>query len=422
MEEQNQKVKTNMAQPISLDIFRDPHEQNYELRSASDAVLVELPGGVRAWAVTHYATLREILGDSRVSRDSRHWRALADGEVPAGWPLLSVVTVRSMATLDGTDHRRLRTLVSQAFTARRVAELRPKIEQAVSALLDDLEKALASERHLWVDLRKVFAHPLPMTVICDLMGFPEEGRDELRAISDVLSSSISSTSEQISNEKALYELLARFIADCRKAPGANLTGDLIRASSDGGDKLSDAELLGTLATLLVAGHGTTAHLIVNAAKALLANPAQRDLVMSGAQSWENVVEESLRYDSPLGQFPMRFATEDIEINGAVIPKGDAILASYAAAGRDDKQFGPTADVFDITRGPTQHLSFGHGIHYCLGAPLARMETSIALSSLFTRFPDLIAAVDLEKLRPLPSVISNSVRRLPVRLAARRQGE
>lgn len=408
--------------PVPLDIFRDHHEQNRDLRSASEVVLVNLPGGVSAWSVTHHATLREILGDPRVSRDSRHWRALANGEVPQGWPLLSVITVRSMATIDGADHRRLRNLVSQAFTARRVADLRPKIEQAVNELLGDLDEALASERHLWVDLRKVFAHPLPMTVICDLMGFPEERREALRAISDVLSSSISTTAEQIANEEALYELLAQFIAGCREDPGANLTGDLILASSEDGDRLSDAELLGTLATLLVAGHGTTAHLIVNAAKALLADPAQRALVMSGERSWEAVVEEALRWDSPLGQFPMRFAVEDLEINGTVIPKGDAILAGYAAAGRDEKQFGPDAEIFDVTRGPTQHLSFGHGIHYCLGAPLARLEASIALSSLFTRFPDLVAAVDLEKLRPLPSIISNSVRRLPVRLAGRGKGQ
>lgn len=400
-------------QPVMLDVFRDQHAQNSELRRIGPVTEVVLPGGVRAWAVNRHRLLRDLLLDPRISRDSAHWRALREGRVPAGWPLLSVITVRSMATVDGEDHHRLRGLVSQAFTARRIEELRPAIVKAVQGLLDGLERAFAEKTA--VDLRAYFAHPLSLTVICDLMGFPEARRDDLRRISDLLSSGISTTEEQIANEEELYRLLAEFIAESHELPTMNLTKALIDASTNDGDRLSDAELQGTLATLLVAGHGTTAHLIINATTALLANPHQLDRVLSGRSSWESVIEETLRWDSPLGQFPMRFATEDLTVGGASIRRGDAVLASYAAVGRDTDHHGEAAQAFDITRERSQHLSFGHGIHYCLGAPLARLEAEIALSQLFDRFPSLTAAVDLGRLRPLPSVISNSRRRLPVRI-------
>jgi cytochrome P450 len=364
--------------------------------------------------VTRHDVLRSLLADPRVSRNPEHWLALAQGRIPDGWPLLSVVTVRSMATVDGADHRRLRSLVSQAFTARRVADLRPAVERAVAAGLDDLEKAMeAAPPGRAVDLREIFAHPLPMTVICDLMGFPEARRDELRHISTIIATSVTTLEQQVANEQALYELLREFVAEARLHPGDNLTTALIGAATEDGDRLTDDELLGMLATLLVAGHGTTSHLIANVVRALLANPGQLDLIRSGAYDWSTAIEEGLRWDSPLGQFPMRFATEDIEIDGTVIRQGDAILASYAAVGRDDEHHGPDADEFDITRVAKQHLSFGHGVHYCLGAPLARMEAEIAVSSLFARFPGLAAGRDPAKLRPIPSIISNSVRRLPV---------
>ena len=215
--------------------------------------------------------LRDLLADPRVATNARHWRALAEGEVPDGWPLIAFVTNPSMATADGADHRRLRALVSQAFTPRRVATLRPDIERTVGALLDALAEALAEGP---ADLQRLFAYPLPLTVICDLLGFPVERRAELRRLASVTVSTVTAPADEIANSRALSGLLAAFVADRRAAPRDDLTSALIDAVTDEREVLSEAELVGTLATLLVAGHGTVTALLSNAVRALLADPGQ----------------------------------------------------------------------------------------------------------------------------------------------------
>jgi cytochrome P450 len=396
--------------PVRLDpLGHDLHGQNAELRALGPVVPVELPGGVTAWSVTRYAVLRALLSDPRIAANSRHWRALAAGEVPPGWPMMSFVTVRSMATADGADHRRLRSLVAQAFTARRVAALRPDIERTVDILLDGLAAALA--RGEPADLRERFAYRLPMTVVCDLLGFPVEARAEFHRISQVTSSTSTTAAEELANARAMWAMLDAFVADRRAHPGDDLTTALLAAVTEDGEVLSESELTATLATLLVAGHSTVTNLLTNAVRALLSDRDQLTLLTSGQQPWRSLVEEILRWDSPLGHFPMRYATEDIEIEGTVIAKGDPIILSFAAVGRDAGAYGPDADRFDITRPPAAHLSLGHGVHFCVGAPLARLQAEIALPALFTRFPNLALAD--EPLSPLPSLISNSVRALPV---------
>ncbi len=395
--------------PVRLDPrSRDLHGQNSRLREQGPVVLVELPGGVTAWAVTGYAALRSLLGDPRIAANARHWRALADGEVPEGWPLITFVTNPSMVTADGDDHRRLRRLVAQAFTPRRIEMLRPGIERTVGELLDDLGAALAEGT---ADLRRTFAHPLPLTVICDLLGFPVERRAELRRLAAVTASTVTTPDDEIANARSLLGLLSSFVAARREDRRDDLTTALIDAVTEDGEVLSETELVGTLATLLVAGHGTVTALLINAVRALLADPGRLALVTSGRHTWRAVIEETLRWDSPLGHFPLRYATEDIDVEGTIIRRGDAILASYAAAGRDPAQYGDDADRFDVTRRPSPHLSFGHGVHFCIGAPLARLEAEIALPALFGRFPDLTVAAGA--LTPTPSIISNSVDFLPV---------
>jgi cytochrome P450 len=400
-----------VALPVRLDpASRDLHGQNAQLRAQGPVVLVELPGGVTAWAVTRYRVLRALLSDPRVAANSRHWRTLNEGGLPDGWPLLDFITVRSMTTADGPDHRRLRALVSQAFTPRRVAVLRPGIERAVAVLLDELEAELAA--HGEADLVERFAYRLPLTVICDLMGFPVERRPELHRLCARSSDNLLPPAEKKANSQALFGLLATFAADRRADPRDDLTTALIDAVTEDGEVLSEPELVGTLLTVLLAGHLTVTRLIGNAVRALLTHPAQLALVTSGQQPWSAVIEETLRWDSPVGHFPMRYATEDLDLEGTTIRRGDAIILSYAAAGRDDQAYPGDAEEFRVARPPAPHLSFGHGVHFCVGATLARTEAEIALPALFSRFPEL-TAVAPEGWTPIPSLVSNGVQTLTV---------
>ncbi|WP_431679849.1 cytochrome P450 family protein [Kitasatospora sp. KL5] len=368
---------------------------------------MELPGGVVVWAITHHDTLQDLLADPRVGKNARLWTTFREGRLPEGWPLLNFVTVPGMVTADGADHRRLRGLVTQAFTPRRIAELAPAVEARAERLLDGLA-GLEGD----FDLRTHFAYPLPMQVIGELLGLDVQQQDELHELSNTLVSSSATPEAAIAAQQGLFALLGSVIAAKRAQPGDDLTTDLIAAREEG-DRLSEQELVGTLLLMLVAGHETTLNLITNAVRALLAHPDQLQLVLDGKATWSAVVEETLRYDSPVGQFPLRYAAEDIEVGGVLIRRGEALLASYAAAGRDGGHHAE-ADRFDVTRTASRHLSFGHGPHFCLGAGLARLEAETALRGLFTRYPSLVAA-DGPAPEPIASFVSNSVRTLPVRI-------
>ncbi|MDF3290351.1 cytochrome P450 family protein [Streptomyces silvisoli] len=391
------------------------HAENDRLREIGPLVPVELVGGVRAWAVTRHATLQTVLTDPRVSKDIRHWRAWADGTVPGNWPLTAIVAVKAMTTVDGADHRRLRGLVSQAFTSRRVEALRPRVAQLTNELLDRLAQLPPGP----VDLRQEFAYPLPLHVVCEMIGLPEERRDELHTLTNVLLRAVDTPEQTASRTGTLHQLLAEVIELRRRDPGDDLTSALIAARDEDGTRLSEAELFGTVLLMFIAGHETTLNLITNAVRALLGHPDQLALVRGGSRPWGAVVEETLRWDSPVAHFPMRYATEDLEIDGATLHRGDAILASYAAAGRDPAQYGERAGHFDVAAPSPRHLSFGHGAHYCLGAQLARLEAEVALPALFDRFPQLAPAVPLAELEPLTTAVSNSTGTLPVLLGAQR---
>ncbi|MFE6049815.1 cytochrome P450 [Kitasatospora sp. NPDC056446] len=369
---------------------------------------MELPGGVVVWAITHHDTLQALLADPRVGKNAQLWTTFREGRLPEGWPLANFILVPGMVTADGEDHRRLRGLVSQAFTPRRIAALAPAIEERTVRLLDGVAE-LEGE----FDLRRHFAYPLPMQVIGELLGLGLEQQDALHELSDTIVSSSATPAAAIAAQRDLNALLASVVAAKRAEPGDDLTTDLIAAHEDDQrpdrQRLSEAELVGTLVLMLVAGHETTLNLITNAVRALLAHPDQLRLVLDGEQPWSAVVEETLRHDAPVGQFPLRYAVEDIEVGDVVIRRGEALLASYAAAGRDSGQY-PDADRFDLTRQPARHLSLGHGPHFCLGSGLARLEAETALRHLFTRFPGLALAEGRTN-EPIPSFVSNSVRTL-----------
>ncbi|MFF4830214.1 cytochrome P450 [Streptomyces sp. NPDC001315] len=402
--------------PVVLDpTGTNIHAEISRIREQGPVTQVVLPGGVTAWSITDADLVKRVMLDPRVSKDAElHWPAWISGEVPRTWPLAIWVSVRSMITAYGEEHSRLRKLVSQAFAARRTMALKPRIEAVTADLLDRLAAVPAGQP---VDLRAEFAAPLPVQVICELLGIPEDARDRLRELIDITFLTSVSAEEAEANGRELYIALHELVAAKRATPGDDLTSALIAARDDHEETgLSHQELVDTVLLMISAGYETTVNLLDNGAHALLTRPEQLALVRSGGVSWEDVVEETLRVEPPGAHIPLRYATEDIEIDGHVLPKGDPIMVSIAGAGRDPKVHGETADRFDATR-PTrrEHIAFGHGVHYCLGAPLARLEATLALSALFERFPGLALAEPDRPLRPLESFLSNGHRTLPVLL-------
>ncbi|MFF8864058.1 cytochrome P450 [Streptomyces sp. NPDC015139] len=396
-----------------------PHAVNARLLSGGAVAPVELPGGIEGMAVLGHEALKEFLQHPEVAKSAAHFTALREGRVAEGWPLLTFATVQGMTTADGDDHRRLRSLVGRAFTPRRVEELRPPVEELTAQLLDGLERAAAAGGGT-ADLRRHFALPLPMDVISELLGVDVEFRARLHQLSSKVVATDTEPADAIAANRELVAVLGEIAAAKAARPADDLTSALIAARDEGGDRLSHQELIGTLVLMIIAGHETTLNLITNAVRALCAHPDQLDLVRAGTASWADVVEETLRWDAPVSYFPFRYPVRDLTVDGTVIPAGTPVLAGYSAAGRDPAAHGPDADRFDVTRpvrpDAARHLSLGHGAHFCLGAPLARLEATVALERLFTRFPALELAVPEAELAPHAGFVGNSVRSLPVRLA------
>jgi 2-hydroxy-5-methyl-1-naphthoate 7-hydroxylase len=360
------------------------------LREQRTAVPVELPGGIKAWAISRHQALKDLLLDDRVSKDPRqHWEAMWNGELTnnegALW-LTPFIGASNMLSAHGSDHRRLRSLIAPAFTARRNALMAPRVERITTELLDALAETPADTS---IDLRTAFAHPLPMRVICELFAIddPRQTASLARSIAKVVDSTL--TPEEAGNIVAnIRGIFAELIEAKRANPGDDMTTDLINARQTDGSGLSEDELIDTLWLIVGAGHETTTNLIGNAVQALLTHPDQMDEVKSGNNDWDNVIEETLRWSPSFVNLPLRYAVEDIEVDGTIIPAGEAILTTYGAAGWDPLQHGPRADQFDIGRGKSEHLAFGYGVHRCIGRPLARMEAATALPALFDRFPDI----------------------------------
>ncbi|ATY17036.1 cytochrome P450 (plasmid) [Amycolatopsis sp. AA4] len=395
------------------------------LRAAGPVVRVVLPGDVPAWLITRHDAIAALLAHPEVSKDWRNWAAFADGSVPADWPLLGMFKVDNMVYADGDDHLRLRRPVAKVFTPARVAAMRPRIQTVAAGLLDTLPRHAGPDGI--VDLRAHFADQVPLTVICDLVGVPDDWRPLLADLVQRLFDSTLTASEATHIQHTRHHLLRRLVTLRRNEPGDDLTTALIDlcnptadtntpSKSEDTKPLSVDELIDTLWLLLTAGHETTASLLANASLALLTHPDQlRAARDGGPDMWPRVVEESLRHTGPVGNFPARYPLADITIAGTAIPAGDLVLAGYSSAGRDTDRHGPDADAFDLHRTPAKHLAFGGGPHLCLGAHLARLQGTVALAALFDRYPHLALADEPDSLPPLQSLFANSPARLPVRL-------
>ncbi|MGW2598821.1 cytochrome P450 family protein [Streptomyces klenkii] len=440
MPDRSDASPSSSSAPYTLDpTGAGQHAANERLRAQGAAVPIVLPGEVAAVAVTRYEELKEFLAHPDVAKNARHFTALREGAVPDGWPLTTLATVESMTTADGDDHRRLRGLVTQVFTPRRIEGLRPRVEELTAELLDALGEAALDESALdgaalngaaldgaalggetgaagVADLREHFALPLPMAVISELLGVDPDLQGRLHELSHAIVSTTTTPEHVLAVNRDMAGVLSTVVARRRAAPGNDLTSALLAAQAEDGDRLTDGELVGTLLLMVVAGHETTLNLITNAVRALCTDREQLALVRAGKADWGDVVEETLRYDSPVSFFPFRYPVRDLAVGDTVIPRGTPVLASYTSAGRDERAYGPDASRFDVTRRPAvRHLSFGHGPHYCLGAALARLEATIALAALFDRYPDLTLAVPDHELPRHPSFVGNSTETLPVRL-------
>jgi len=355
---------------------------------------VTLADGHDAWLVVGYDEARTALNDARLSKDMHAALATGGAVVAEGLPGPSFA--RHMLSVDPPDHSRLRRLVSAAFTPRRVEGLRPRVQAVVDELLDSIA---AAGPDATVDLVGAFAFPLPFTVICELLGVPEPDRDDLgRGLIALLVPT--STPEEYARAKeasdAVVAMLKALVDTKQASPGDDLVSGLITAR-DGDERLSTQELLSTIFQLIVAGHDTTASLIGNGVVALLQNPAQLDALRSDPAMLAVAIEELLRYDAPVPHSTFRYAVAPIDIGGVTIPAGAQVIISLAAANRDSGQYAEPDDLV-LDRAESRHLAFGHGIHHCLGAPLARMEGQLAIGSLLRRFPSLRLGVPIDDLR------------------------
>lgn len=417
-----ERLKTGVSfNPLSSDLRYDPHPLFRRLREKDP---VHYSEAFRGWIVTRYDDVQGILRDSSWAAD----RSLIENELMAQQmdsdSIQNQVLARTMLTVDPPDHTRLRGLVNKAFTPRAVEKMKPRIQEIADDLLDELDGAEE------MDVIRHLAYPLPVIVIAEMLGVPPEDRERFKKWSDEMVMTLGLQEDPEKNkiaDQAVVELVDYFreiIQQRRAEPRDDLISGLI-AAHEGSDALTEGEMLGTCILLLVAGNETTTNLIGNGLLSLLDHPDELERLRKQPELMESAIEEMLRYEYPV-MSTVRTPLEDRELDGKTIRKGQPVMVTIAAANRDPAQF-PDPDRFDIAREPNHHVAFGHGIHFCLGAPLARAEGRAAIAGLLARYPDLrsLAAkpdwgegIILRGLQTFPAALGErSEKELPVATAA-----
>ena len=399
---------TDAVELVPLDedsYYQDPQGFFARLRESRPVAPVRMPGYGRAWVVTRYDDVRAVLTDPRMARDVHRW--------PGGGrsrPSEATGAYAQMLHADPPDHTRLRRLVQKPFASRRAA-LRPRAEEIAAGLLDEM----ARRGDDVIDLLGQYARPLPITVICELLGVPVADREWVRV-------TVYAYDERTKHARVERELAAYFtelIAAKRAEPGDDLVSELVRASdnanADGAaDGLTGNELVSAAFLLIMAGFDTTVNLIASGTLALLTHPEEMAQLRQDPSLLPAAIEELLRFTSPVNHANDRFTTEDVPLGDVVIPAGEWVIPAIASADWDPARF-PDPDRLDLGRDTSGHLAFGHGVHHCLGAPLARMEADVALGALLARFPRITLAVPSSALRWRPVSLMNGLESLPIRL-------
>lgn len=395
----NESNESSRPAFFTKEFTHNPYPVYEKLRKEEPVFRVMFPQGEFGWIITRYEDAVQILKDPRFSKDM----------VRRYGPDNQSIFSNNMLFSDPPDHKRLRGLVQKAFTPKLVANMRSHIQDIADDLLDNLP---SQEKMNLID---DFAFPLPIIVISEILGVPAEDRDQFRIWSNTVIDASTAESAELfeQHSREFTDYLTAWFAKVRQDPGTDLISQLVIAE-ESGQQLTEQELLGVVSLLIIAGHETTVNLIGNGILALLEHPEQRELLIKQPELIHNAIEEMLRYNGPVEFSTSRWALEDIEFRGQHIAQGELVIVALDSANRDEQHF-KDADIFDITREKSSHLAFGKGIHLCLGAPLARLEGEIAVSTLLNRFPNMQLQADVNELEWRPGMIVRGVKEIPVQL-------
>lgn len=408
----------------------DPYEMYAKMRADGVVHLIREPNGLQRQIVLRYAEARDVMSDPRFAKDpGLAWDQLREAGYVKGERDNREDYLYHLVNTDPPDHTRLRRLISKAFTKRRMEAMRSRTQQIAEELLDRMDPSGT------IDLVEDYAHPLATTVICEILGVPDNDRENFRIWATAMLTAPDAVVDGALTPQEGYAAMRTFFSELLTRRRAELK-DLADSATDGGDqqpdvltglivardegnRLSEIEMVSTAMLLLSAGQEPTVNLINNGMLALFMNPDQMALLNENPELTPSAVEEFLRYDPPVELSTMRVSTEDVEVAGTVIPAGSVVNVSIASTSRDERQF-DNPDRLDITRADNPHLAFGYGLHHCIGAPLARMEGQVGISALLRRYPEASLACAPDELRWRPTRIMRGLVELPVRLGPQKQ--